>query len=189
MARLAFEGRNRWHLFTEGTTDVATAGQLVHHLHRRLRCGARPGCDQPAGRRRRGPARVAGHHEDVQGAVPGLGRRHGRPDGRRRRLRGARFREPRRLDPRPQHVRSGARAVARRQLEGMVGREPALPRAGVRAHAPRSRAHLDGGRNDLPLRDRRHPRRAGVARRTRRGARTSASAAAPRPSASTCLQD
>ena len=47
-------------------------------------------------------------------------------------------REHRRLDPRAQHVRPRARPLARRALERLVGREPALPRAGVRADAPRA---------------------------------------------------
>ena len=56
-------------------------------------------------------------------------------------------RESRRVDPRPQHVRSGARAVAGRELEGLVGRQPALSRAGVRAHASRRarRSTMEGG--------------------------------------------
>ena len=36
------------------------------------------------------------------------------------------FDEYRRLDPRSQHVRAGARPVAGRKLEGLVGREAAL---------------------------------------------------------------
>ena len=38
--------------------------------------------------------------------------------------------------------------------------QPALPRTRLRAHAPCSCAHRDGGRNDVPLRDRWHPCRA-----------------------------
>ena len=44
------------------------------------------------------------------------------------------------------------------ELEGLVGRRTAVPRAGVRADAPRARAARDGGRHDVPLRHRRHPR-------------------------------
>ena len=51
----------------------------------------------------------------------------GRHDRHRRRLRRARLREHRRLDHGPQHVRPDPRPVARRRLEGLVGRQPAVP--------------------------------------------------------------
>ena len=53
--------------------------------------------------------------------------------------------------------------------KGWWGDEPAVPRAGVRADPPSARAARDGGRHDLPLRHRRHPRGAGA--RARRGRR------------------
>ena len=39
-------------------------------------------------------------------------------------------------------------------MEGLVGRQPAVPWAGLRADALPEGADPDGGRNDLPLRDR-----------------------------------
>ena len=42
-----------------------------------------------------------------------------------------------------------------RELDRLVGRRPALPRARVRAHAPSARAGGDAGRHHVPLRDRR----------------------------------
>ncbi len=111
--------------------------------------------------------------------------REGGSDRRRRRFRRARLRERRRLDPRPQHVRPDPRPLARRRLEGLVGRQPAVPRAGVRADAPPARADRDGGRHDVSLRHRRHPRGARARARPRPAARTCASAAASRRSAST----
>ena len=89
-------------------------------------------------------------------------RRH---DRHRRRLRGARLRQHRRVDPRPQHVRPGPRPVARRQLERLVGRQSAVPRARLRADASPARADHDGGRHDVPFRHRRHPRGAGARHR------------------------
>ena len=67
------------------------------------------------------------------------------------------FDEHRRVDHGPQHVRPGPRPLARRQLEGMVGRRPAVPRAGLRATHHAAPVDRDGGRHDLPLRHRRHP--------------------------------
>ena len=65
------------------------------------------------------------------------------------------------------------RALGRRAVERLVGRRSAVPRPGVRAHAPRARAARDGGRHHLPLRHRRHRvgARAGAWRRP--AARTS----------------
>ena len=113
----------------------------------------------------------------------GSRRRH---DRRRRRLRRARLRQHRRLDPRAQHVRPGARAVARRQLEGLVGRQSAVPHAGLRADPSPARTARDGGRHDVPLRHRRHPGRARSAPGRRPAAATCGSAAASRRSGSTC---
>ena len=42
-----------------------------------------------------------------------------------------------------------------RVLDRLVGRGPAVPHAGLRAHPPRARAARDGGRHDVPLRHRR----------------------------------
>ena len=47
--------------------------------------------------------------------------------------------------------------LAGRQLEGLVGRQPALPRAGLRADALQARTDRDGRRHHFPLRHRRHP--------------------------------
>ena len=55
--------------------------------------------------------------------------------------------EPRRLDPRPQHVRPGARTVAGRQLEGLVGRPnpPYHVPVFVLTHHPRAPLEMEGG--------------------------------------------
>jgi len=50
------------------------------------------------------------------------------------------------------------------RLARLVGLEPAVPRARVRAHALPARPDRDGGRHHLPLRHRRHPRRLDRAR-------------------------
>ena len=52
--------------------------------------------------------------------------KEGGDDRRRRRFRRAGLRQSRRLDPGPEHVRAGARALAGRELEGLVGRDAAL---------------------------------------------------------------
>src|ERR1700704_5592270 len=62
------------------------------------------------------------------------------------------------MDSRAQHVRAGTRRVAGRELEGLVGREPAVSLPGLRADAPSARAHRDGGRYHVSLRHRGHPR-------------------------------
>ena len=83
-----------------------------------------------------------------------------RPRGRRgQRLdpgRGGDAAERRRDDHGPQHVRRHPRRVGRAPVGRLVGRGPALPRAGLRAHAPRARAARDAGRHDVSLRHRRH---------------------------------
>jgi hypothetical protein len=61
-------------------------------------------------------------------------------------------------------------ALAGRPVEGLVGRQPALPRARLRADPPCPGAHRDGGRHHLPLRHRWHPRGTGPG--PRRGRRT-----------------
>ena len=48
-------------------------------------------------------------------------------------------------------------------VDGLVGRRSALPRAGLRPHPPRARAARDGGRHDVHVRDRRD--RVGARRR------------------------
>ena len=96
--------------------------------------------------------------------------------GERRRDRRARSRG--RVRHGPQHVQPGPRRLGP-GLDGLVGRGSALPRARVRPHPPRARAARDGGRHDVPLRDRRH--RVGARAGARGGGRqaTSRSPAAP----------
>ncbi len=106
-------------------------------------------------------------------------------DGHRRRLRGTRIRGCRRVDHGPQHVRAGARTVAGRRVEGLVGRQSAVPCAGLRADAPSAPADRDGGRHGLPFRHRGDPRGADQAREAAEG-RTCGSAAARRRSGSIC---
>ena len=76
----------------------------------------------------------------------------------------------------------GGRAWARRAVERLVGRQPALPPPGFRAHAPRARAAHVRGRHDLHVRHRRDRggaragargggRKGRVARRRREAAR------------------
>ena len=85
---------------------------------------------------------------------------------------------------RPQYVRTGARAVAERRLERVVGRKSAVPRADVYSHAPRPSAHHNAGRNHIPLRDRRHRVRSPPGPRSRPARKMSKSAAASRRSGS-----
>ena len=68
-------------------------------------------------------------------------------DRRRQRLRGTLVREPWRLDHGPKHVWAAARAVAGPRVEGLVGRQSAVPRAGVRSDAPCAPFVGDGGRS------------------------------------------
>ena len=91
-----------------------------------------------------------------------------RRDRGRQRHRGAGLCRNRRLDSRPQHVRSRPGPVARRQLEGLVGRRAAVSHARLRADASPARAAQDGGRHGVSLRHRRHPRRAGAGEGCRR---------------------
>ena len=58
--------------------------------------------------------------------------------------------------------------------DGLVGRRPAVPPPGVRAHPPRARAARDGGRDDLHLRHRRDRVGARAGARGRRATRTCA---------------
>ena len=73
----------------------------------------------------------------------------------------------RRRDHGRQQVRP-ARLAGRRGLEGLVGPEPAVPLADLRAHPPPAAPDRDGGRHDVPL-PRRLPR--GGARGGPRGRR------------------
>ena len=67
------------------------------------------------------------------------------------------------------------------RLAGLVGRGPAVPRPGVRAHPLRARRPADGGRHHVPLRHRRHRGRARPGARGGRRRRGRRSPAAPRP--------
>ena len=70
----------------------------------------------------------------------------GRRDRPRRRDRSRVVREHRRLRDGPPDVRRRRRRLGRRVVEGLVGRRPALPRAGVRADPPPARAlPMEGG--------------------------------------------
>ena len=90
------------------------------------------------------------------------------------------------VDHGPQHVRARTRRVARRKLEGMVGRQSALPLRCVCAHPPSARADRDGGRHHLPFRDRRHPRGTRTRDARPRTAATCGSVAGSRRSGSIC---
>ncbi len=46
-------------------------------------------------------------------------------------------------------------------VEGLVGRRAAVPRAGLRAHAPRAKSYRDAGRDDFPLHHEWNPCRPG----------------------------
>ena len=126
-----------------------------HDLARRLRRRAEPEPRGPARRGRRAPARVG--VRDRAGARSTAGGRRAQRRLRRRR-RGDRRR--RRLHHGPQDVRRRCRARGTTSWTRLVGRGPAVPRAGLRPHPPRARAARDGGRHDLPLRHRRDRGRA-----------------------------
>ena len=112
-----------------------------------------------------------------------------RRDRRRRRFRARGVRQHRRLDPRPQHVRPGARAVAGRELEGLVGRHAAVSlrpsSCSPTMRARRSRWTAARPSTSSPTASR---RRWPSARTRPPTARTSASAAASRRSGSTCAR-
>ena len=119
--------------------------------------------------------------------LPGDVRQGRRHDRRRRRFRRARLR--RTSAPGSSAATCSARCAGRGRTtrwKGWWGDEPAVPRAGVRAHASRARADRDGGRHDVPLRHRRHPRRARARAKAAAGGKDVGSAAAPRRSGSTC---
>ena len=142
-------------------------------------------CRSPWAVGRRDAAPLDVRHAHVSAAV----RQRGRLDGRRRRIREARLRERRRVDPGPQHVRPRARRMARRQLARLVGRQSAVSLRGLRADAQSPQVVRDGRRHDVPLRHRRHrgsaePRaqsrwRQGRAARRRRRDDSAVSARAP----------
>ena len=96
------------------------------------------------------------------------GRRRGqRQHAGRRRMAGERRRSP----DGSKHVRGRSRPLGRASVAGLVGRRPALPSPGVRAHAPRPRSAGARGRHHVPLRHRRHRvrARAGQGRGRRQG--------------------
>ena len=106
------------------------------------RCAVRP--------RRGAAARVDVRHP----LLDGDGRQAGRHRGCRPRLRAAPQPGLRRRDHGRRQVRPSGLA-GRPRLEGLVGPEPAVPLARVRAHPPASRLDRDGGRHHVPL-PRRH---------------------------------
>ena len=79
--------------------------------------------------------------------VPADVRQGGRHDRRRRRLRRARLREHRRVDHGPQHVRPGARAVARRQhgRAGGATTRPTTAPSSCSPTTPRAPIAMEGG--------------------------------------------
>ena len=115
--------------------------------------GPDPDLEDPLGRGGEAAARVGVRRPELA--------RDPRPGGRRaqrrlRRHRGGRERDRRGRDG-PAHVQRRQRPVgAGPEGARLVGRRPAVPRAGLRAHPPRARAAADGGRDDLQLRHRRH---------------------------------
>ena len=99
--------------------------------------------ENPLGRRRRGPAQLGVSDADA----PAHGVRQGRGNERsRRRLRGERVRQRRRLDPRPQHVRADARAWPDEEWKGWWGANPPyhVP-VFVLTHHPRAPLEMEGG--------------------------------------------
>ena len=77
--------------------------------------------------------------------------------------------ERRRHDHGPQYVRPGPRGVAGRVVARLVGRGPALPPPGVRAHAPPTRTAADERRHHVSLRYRWDRAGARAGQRGRRG--------------------
>jgi hypothetical protein len=49
------------------------------------------------------------------------------------------------------NMRAHSRPLDGRSVEGLVGRQPALPHTGICAHASCEAADRDGGRHDVPL--------------------------------------
>src|SRR5690349_15045787 len=161
-------GARRDHSLGAGNRHGQSARAKLFHLPRRLQRRPEPVAREPARRARpRALPVVLSHARVPEDARPG-GRwrdRHRQRDGR------AGLREHWRVDPRPQHVRPGTGSVARRDLEGLVGRGAALSRADFRPHAPQARTAQDERRHDVLLRHRRDARRAraGEAGRGRQG--------------------
>src|SRR4029450_3738237 len=130
-------------------------GQTKHHNDaRRLRRWAEPEPRGPARRRRRTYAYVDVHAEDV----PRTERRGGRQDGDRRRRPERDVCERRCCNHGAEHVlwRGPRGPVEGRRMEGVVGRQSALPYACLRSHPPPTRASANGGWHNFPLRNRRH---------------------------------
>ncbi|CAA9343308.1 MAG: Dihydrofolate reductase homolog, partial [uncultured Friedmanniella sp.] len=123
-------------------------------LARRLRHRRAPVRRRTLRPRRRAPARV-----DVPHAL--LGR--GRDDRGRRRLRRASRSWHRRGDHGRPQVRPAGLA-GRPGLDGVVGPEPAVPHADLRAHPPPPTSARDGRRHHVPL-PRRHSGRGAPRRR------------------------
>ena len=98
--------------------------------------------------------------------------------------------ERRRRRDGPQDVRtSGRRGLGGRAVEGLVGGGPAVPQRRVRPHPSPTRAFGDGGRDHLPLRDRRDRAGARAGEGGRGRPATCGSGAAPRPFSSTWRRD
>ncbi len=132
----------RFHFLPVNPHDQAPRPQL-QHFARRLRRRPRPEPRQSARRRRHGAAPMGICHPHV----PRDARKAKAVQPASTTISRARVRQHRRVDPGPQHVRAGPRTLARRHLEGLVGRQPALSHAGLRAHPPpaRSRSRWPGG--------------------------------------------
>ena len=113
-------------------------------------------------------------------------RRRGRHDRHRRRFRVPRVCRYRSMDSWAQHVRAGARAVARSNVERVVGRQSSVSHSGLRAHAPSAPVDRHGRRYGLPLHHRRHSRGIGSRDALRPRARMSDSAAESPPSGNIC---
>ena len=92
--------------------------RMLRSVTRRVRRRPRPEPRRAAGGRRRGLARLDCPDPDV----PADAREDGGTTGVDDDFAARGFAERRRMDPRPQHVRTDPRALARRGVEGMVGR-------------------------------------------------------------------
>src|SRR6266511_3785176 len=129
--------------------DGTRSRPTVLHLARRFRHRRAPETRRTIRPRRREAARV-----DVRHPLVG---RNGRPARReprhRRRLLAAARLWCRSRDHGCRQVRL-PRMAQGPGVEGLVGRQPAVPRARFRPHAPPASVDRDGGRDDLPLRRR-----------------------------------
>ena len=141
----------------------------IQHLDvaRRLRRRPRPERAGSSRQARRGAPRMGAPARSLARAARRRRRRGQRQHAGRRRLVG----ERRRSHHGPEHVRWRPRPLGRASVAGLVGRRPALPSPGLRAHAPRPRSAGAAGRHDVPLRHRRHRvrARAGQGRCRRQG--------------------